>query len=119
MDGFIYSYDFDGYIEKVGTDSRTPTFYNAQANGETNYNFPYFISDYSMVTPMEDRATLIAQLFLWEYDVIDGRMFHTDEAELKKYPHLKAKLEFLEDYSKRLFGYVYWHEVLENMSKAN
>ncbi len=118
-DGFIYSYDFDGYIEKVGTDSRTPTFYNAQANGEINYNFPYFISDYSMVTPMEDRATLIAQLFLWEYDVIDGRMFHTDEAELKKYPHLKAKLEFLEDYSKRLFGYVYWHEVLENMSKAN
>ena len=71
-----------------------------------------------MVTPMEDRATLIAQLFLWEYDVKTDRMCLTDEDELKKYTHIRAKLECLEWYSQQLFGYVYWHKMLENMEKT-
>ena len=117
-ENFMYYYDFDEYSEKAGTDLNTPTFYNAKKNGETMYNLPYFISDYSMVTPMEDRATLIAQLFMWDYDVLEDRMYLTGDSELKKYPHLKAKLEYLEDYSKRLFGYVYWHKMLEKMDKT-
>lgn len=116
--GYEYPYDFDGYWEKADNDISTPTYYNAAVSGETRYDFPYFISDYSMVTPMEDRATLIAQLFLWEYDVKTDRMCLTDEDELKKYPHIRAKLECLERYSQQLFGYVYWHKMLENMEKT-
>ena len=29
-----------------------------------------------------------------------------------KYPHLKAKYDFLADWTKQFFGYVYWEKML-------
>ena len=66
-----------------------------------------------MITPYEDRATLIEQLFLREYDVSSGNMKSLTIDELKKYPHIKAKLDFLASWSKQEFGCVYWEEMLK------
>lgn len=112
-EGFEYSNSFDDYAENLGSDTTAPTLYNALENSSPQYDFPYFISDYSMITPYEDRATLIEQLFLREYDVSSGNMKSLTIDELKKYPHIKAKLDFLASWSKQEFGCVYWEEMLK------
>lgn len=33
-------------------------------------------------------------------------------AEINKYPHIKAKIDFLGEVSKKEFGYVYWEKMI-------
>ncbi|MBR5683130.1 MAG: leucine-rich repeat protein [Ruminococcus sp.] len=115
---FDYSADFEEYAENDEKGMNVHTFYNAIEKSEPQYDLPYFVSDYSMVTAYEDRATLIELLFLWDYDTANRIMYRYSEEYIKKYPHLKAKLEFLENWSKKEFGYVYWQKMLENMEKT-
>ena len=112
-DGFEYSYDFDDYAENFGSDNTSPTIYSIPENSDTQYSFPYFISDYSMTTPYEDRATIIEYLFLREYDASIGGIRSVDLDELKKFTHIKTKLDFLANWSKQEFGCVYWEEMLK------
>ena len=111
-ENFIYTYDFDAYAEKRGTDPHIPTLYNTIEKTEPQYEFPFFISDYSMVTPYEDRATLIEHLFYNAGDSTYNHKWNLNSADLKNYPHLNAKYEFLENLSKQEFGYIYWEEML-------
>lgn len=63
--------------------------------------------EYSFVNSAEDRATLIEL-------VLDRTMGSGWYDTLKSYPHLKAKLEYLEEISRELYGYVYWEKIIEN-----
>ena len=94
-EGFEYAVDFDAYSD--GLVSVDDTLLNSDD--------PYFISDYSKVTPMEDRATLIEELFINR--VNDSSFF----GDLKNYPHLQAKYDFLSEWSEKFFGYVYWEKI--------
>ncbi len=111
-EGFVYTEDLDAYAEKGETDPLTPTLYNAIEKTEPQYEFPFFISDYSMVTPYEDRATLIEHLFYNKDIFAHVRQWDLNQTEIKKYPHLNAKYEVLENLSKQEFGYVYWDKML-------
>ena len=108
--GFSYTNDFDAYMETCG--SQYTTLSAIEYDEYKDYNAPYFISEYSLVTPREDRATLIEYLTGWRFDENTEYQFGT--TEMNKYPHLKAKLDFLADWTKQEFGYVYWEELLKN-----
>ena len=114
-DGFEYLYDMDEYAKNADGDSSIPIFFNSFTDGKPQYDYPYFISDYSLTTPMEDRATLIEFLLDWYYDANKDCMCLNDEEELKMFPHLRAKIEFLENWSKQEFGYIYWEKVRDNL----
>lgn len=93
---FEYFWDFEGYND--GNVSNADTFFQSDD--------PFFITTYSKVTPMEDRATLIEDLFL------SGMNDDTDFFEkLESSTHLQAKYDFLADWSKSFFGYVYWEKI--------
>ena len=117
-EGFDYYYDFDSYASGDRSDGKAPLLLTDVYQIEKNYDIPYFISDYSLLTPMEDRATIIEQMFQWYYDEETDEMYMVGEDELRKYPHLAAKLDFLADWSEKEFGCVYWEEMLRNMEKA-
>ncbi len=63
---------------------------------------PYFIRDYSKINIYEDRATLIEEIASGDTK--------TSYEKLCEYPHLKAKLDFLADWIRPYFGYVYFEE---------
>ena len=117
-EGFEYTDSFEAYAENPGPKEGEPLLYNVIYDDDKDYDLPYFIYDYSMINPREDRATLVEQMFRWDYDEkLEGvRMF--DETELRKYPHLRAKLDFIANWSKQEFGYVYWEKMLRNMNKT-
>ena len=100
-EGFVYSIDFDAYAEG---DISSDHIYGDDDD-------PYFARDYGKVTPLEDRATLIEMLFTDAYDdPAEYREYLEDITE--KSPHLKAKIDYLADWTKQLFGYVYWEKML-------
>lgn len=107
---FKYTSDFDSYA-KNGTDiSKTlPGYWEKNKD----YNKAYFVRDYSLVTPMEDRATLIECVFQYASDWYEEIKPEDAIAEMNKYPHIKAKLDYLAEISKREFGYVYWDEIMK------
>ena len=111
--GHSYTHDFDGYATNTITDLNTLS--QALMTESPNYKTIYFARDYSHVTPMEDRATLIEALFTWScgWNTVNDPI-----SEMYSYPHLKAKLDYLANYSKQEFGYVYWEEMLQSMENA-
>lgn len=112
-ENFEYSDDFDGFATGDSYDMANPTLDNTFYESEPRYDFPYFIYDYSMITPMEDRATLIERLLSMEYKDNNDYMQLIDINEIKKYHHLNAKIKYLEEWSKQEFGYVYWEKIHE------
>lgn len=72
---------------------------------------PYFARDYGKLTPLEDRATLIEILFTDAYDDPAEYMDFIEDIS-ENCPHMKAKYDYLADWTKQLFGYVYWEEML-------
>ena len=98
---FSYTCDYEGYDDgDAGTDHICG--YDDD---------PYFYSEYGRVNPQEDRATLIEGLFINAYtDPPDVSGYIRDVSE--KYPHLKAKYEYLGRWTSQLFGYVYWEKML-------
>ena len=107
---FQYTSDFDGYITQE-TDNKYLMPYAWET--DIDYTKPYFVKSYSVVTPMEDRATLIEQVFTFagnEYETITPE---NAVSEMNKYTHIKAKLDYLGEISKEVFGYVYWEEMLK------
>ena len=97
-----YTGDYDGYAA-------------GDASNDRIYGYdddPYFYSEYGRVTPQEDRATLIEGLFLNAYTDppdVDGYI----RAVSEKYPHLKAKYEYLGRWTAQFFGYIYWEQMLD------
>lgn len=75
-----------------------------------NYENGYFVEEYSEANSREDRATIIG--FLNPSSIMSG-VYRMDE-EIEKYPHIKAKLDFLAEWSRQYFGYVYWDEMIKN-----
>lgn len=65
---------------------------------------PYFAREYSLEDPKEDRATLIEMLYNFS---IAPDAFSSAEA-LSEYPHLKAKLDYMAEKVRTVFGAVYW-----------
>ncbi|MBR4628351.1 MAG: hypothetical protein IKO47_11785 [Ruminococcus sp.] len=112
--GFEYSNDFDGYA--TDTVQKPTTLEAADRNDNSQI---YFISNYSTVTSMEDRATLIEELFEWDWDWVEGenpKYYQNSVEYYKDYPRLKAKLDYLANWTKQEFGYVYWEETLKNFA---
>ena len=113
--GFDYTQDFDAYMTAPVT---RPEIFSYEENADKT--LPYFLSSYSRVTPMEDRATLVEELFKWEFDDDSYTSYHQNDVKFyKDYPHLKAKLDYLAKWTKQEFGYVYWEETLKNYAANN
>ena len=94
--GFEYQEDFDHYTETADYDKYILYF------GDD----VYFARNYSTVTAKEDRATLIEQIYTDRYDYYD----YSDNSYdfVYSYPHMKAKLDYMAKYVKKVFGEVYW-----------
>ena len=98
---FSYTGDLDEY-----SDGNTE---NDQIYGDDDD--PYFYSDYSKVTSLEDRATLIEELFSDAYSASPDDVTYIEDVQTKC-PHLRAKYEYLAKWVSRLYGYVYWEKML-------
>ena len=111
---FNYTNDFEGYITTYDEGDYILGYYD-DSDTSVNFDAPYFVSQYSIVTPMEDRATLIQRVFepMTDYDTMEIYTFGSKR--INKFPHLKAKLDHLAEWSKKEFGYVYWEEILKNI----
>jgi hypothetical protein len=106
--GFRYTDDLDGYARMTGSDYDSITSFEYEER--TNYDSPHFASFYSMVTPMEDRATIVEKMFGTYYDE-NGKNRRYGSEGLKRFPHVGAKIDFLAEWAKQEFGYVYWDEM--------
>lgn len=97
--------DFEEYVydlSKYEAESDKWDRYILQIGGED----PYFHRSYSLVNDKEDRATLIELLFNQNLGDTPA-----DSAEaLRDYPHLRAKLDFMAERVREVFGTVYWEE---------
>ena len=71
----------------------------------------YFTEIYSTVTDMEDRATIIEFLYSI-YPTDNANALKENYEYLKNYPALMAKLHYMEEMVKNLFGNVYWLEMM-------
>ena len=114
--GFEYTNGFDAYTNDSGERMEI-----LQYSDEIDKNAPYFVSSCSVVTPMEDRATLIEKLFNWTCDDENQEVwtYHQYGTEYyNDYPHLKEKLDYLGNWIKQEFGYVYWEETLKNIAAS-
>ena len=80
------------------------------ASRKHNYENGYFVRDYSVVNQHEDRATIID--FVLPSSTRSGA--YDMEEEIPKYTHLQAKLDFMAEWIRPYFGYVYWEEMIKN-----
>ncbi len=94
-EGFNYSYDSEGFITGSLASGNT-------IGSEEKKEDIYFVNDYGKVSPFEDRATVIEQYM--QEDVLEP------EQRVSAYPRLKAKAEFLAEWIKPYFGYVYFEK---------
>ena len=78
--------------------------------GDPNYENAYFARNYSEWNPREDRATIVE--FLCPSDAQAG--FYEMDEEIVKYTHIKAKLDYMGEWIRPYFGYVYWEEMIKN-----
>ena len=106
---FNYTSDFNSYAVSGTSDTYIMTGFWEK---NKNYDKAYFVEQYSKVTPMEDRATLIEEVFNYAGEMVEEVAPQDAVAEISKYPHLKAKLDYLSEISKGIFGYVYWEVML-------
>ena len=98
-ESYSYTADFDEY-----SDGNTTSDFIYGSDDD-----PYFYNEYGKLDPYEDRATLIEALFSDAYSSApDG---YIEDITLNR-PHLKAKYDYLADWTKQFFGYVYWEEML-------
>ncbi len=94
---FHYGYDFETYMNEE----------NGWMLGQPDPDQVYFIFNYSTINDREDRATLIEELTMYP-DAIA-----TQYAFLETYPHLMAKIHYLEENVREVFGYVYWEVMMD------
>ena len=93
-EGFEYSNDIDAY-RNGNYDSQN----TLEGDGEA-----WFIRDYSKVNSHEDRATVIEQVMTADPSV--------PESLVSNHPKLLAKAEFIAEWIKPYFGYVYFEDRL-------
>lgn len=95
--------DFEDYVYDLSVyeaESDKWDRYIMQTGGED----PYFFRSYSLVNDKEDRATLIETL----YNKSLGETPADSAEALREYPHLRAKLDFMAEQVRSVFGTVYW-----------
>ena len=111
--GFEYSWDLDHYYENEALfDYIIPWDDDA-----SKYQDVYFAEIYSTVTPFEDRATLIERL-TGDYLIPEELGYPDRMSYLAAMPHLNAKLQYMADWTERVFGVVYWEYIVENMPRG-
>lgn len=73
---------------------------------------PYFARIYGTANEREDRATITEQIFMPYYV---SETDHDDEYSydyLMRYPHMKAKIQYMEQKLTEYYGYVYWKKMM-------
>jgi len=100
-EGFSYTNDFAAIAEG---DTEKGYIYGYDDDA-------YFYRDYSKVTSLEDRATLIEGLFKDACSPSPDDMTYIEDVQTKC-PHLRAKYEYLAKWVSRLYGYAYWEKML-------
>lgn len=71
---------------------------------------PYFVESYSTATEMEDRST-ICQCIFTPVEEWDDIPYPTNYEYLMSFPHLRAKVNYMESLLQKFYGYVYWKEI--------
>ena len=95
--------DFEEYVYDLSTfeeDSDKWSRYILQSYSDD----PYFYRSYSLVNDKEDRATLIETL----YNKTLGDTPSESAEALRQYPHMRAKLDYMAEQVREVFGTVYW-----------
>ena len=98
------------YVENESADD-SDTVWDVIGREIVDYNIPYFARGYGTVNELEDRATLIEEIYRCAF----GRDFDDPKegyAELCRFPHIKAKIDFLAQASEKVFGCVYWEKAI-------
>ena len=73
---------------------------------------PYFARIYGTANEREDRATITEQIFMPYYvDETDRNETHSYDY-LMRYPHMKAKIQYMEQKLTEYYGYVYWKKMM-------
>ncbi|SFD04849.1 dockerin type I repeat-containing protein [Ruminococcus albus] len=108
-EGFEY-FTGDYFAGDMPWDEEFEQYLTHWASRNHNYENGYFVREYSVTNQYEDRATIMEFVYpsstkLGVYDM---------EEELPKYAHLNAKLEYMAEWIRPYFGYVYWEEMIKN-----
>ena len=98
---FYYGYDFETYDQSSYEDMCKDNY------TVTDKNKVWFAREYSTVNDREDRATL-AEMFVGDDYPYDSYKYKSALEEIRSYPHLKEKVEFMERECKRVLGECYW-----------
>lgn len=75
---------------------------------------PYFMTYYCMGSGVEDRAIMMGQIL----NLVEVTEFTCEDPTAryeyikKNFPHIHAKIDYMADWSKQLFGYVYFTSIL-------
>lgn len=95
----------EGYEYVLDKETFEEAEYSEYLLGNPDHDKVYFYKPYSTVNDAEDRATVIEALFSFG-SVSEGYAF------VQQYPHLFAKVQYLGDLIRPVFGYVYWEEMI-------
>ena len=95
----------EGYVYVGSKETYAEGEYSEYLLGNPDHDKVYFFSMYSTVNDSEDRATVIEALFSYG-SVSQGYEF------IRLYPHLFAKVQYLADLIRPVFGYVYWEQMI-------
>ena len=105
---FKYLDEYKKYIDADYSD----TLEAVDEGKSLDYSVAYFAGSYSFVNELEDRAKIIEEVYRWAFasDYKDPKKAY---AEICRYTHIKAKIDFLAQASKSVFGCVYWEEAIK------
>ena len=107
-EGFEYNNDFENYVSDSGL------YQNMLLFDESRPENTYFVQPYSTVNEKEDKATLIELLMDECYMPEDHGGIPTAYEWMTGFPHLKAKLDLMAEYTEKIFGSVYWIPSVHN-----
>ncbi len=99
--GFEYGYDFDHYQDRDDLSK-----YLLWMEDDV-----YFVRIYGTVTPNEDRATIIEEIFGDGYRYMD-HPYSSSLEMIADFPHLQEKLDYMAEQVEAVFGEVYWEKML-------
>ncbi|WP_024856913.1 dockerin type I repeat-containing protein [Ruminococcus albus] len=108
-EGFEY-FTGDYFAGDMPWDEEFEQYLTHWASRNHNYENGYFVRDYSVINPHEDRATIME----FVYPSFTKSGVYDMEEELPKYAHINAKLEYMAEWIRPYFGYVYWEEMIKN-----
>ena len=112
-----FSYDTANYEDYFTHSEYASWNLKDAANKTLNAEQISFIRDYGIVRDMEDSATIMEGVFdtPWHFGLGDkclGYKYQSTTQMIADFPHLQGKLDLMAAAVKKLWGYVYWEQMV-------